>query len=305
MLTRRTTRVLADLCDLIFSERTYKTEFPSSRGVVLHRYKLRREALYDFLFERDYDAWFLNAVKSLPGHSRALTEFIMGLHTGETVPAATANSSPEQRSERGQMLLTHLAQDALLYAASLPPRSGNDVRSQTSELASLLELDGYLFRDGKLYYTEAAVLDTEAEEGILEKLIGDLGLDNSEVMKHHLELSETDYLEGRWDDSIGNSRKFLESVLQEAAAKHHLSKTRGPIGDSTYSRPGSVRKYLQAQGLIGPKEKEAVSAAYGLLSETGGHPHIAQKDQARLMRHLALTFAQFALLRLQGALNTQ
>jgi hypothetical protein len=48
------------------------------------------------------------------------------------------------------------------------------------------------------------------------------------------------------------------------------------------------------------KEKDALSHVYGLLSETGGHPYVAQKDQARLMRHLSLTFCQFILIRLQG-----
>ena len=36
------------------------------------------------------------------------------------------------------------------------------------------------------------------------------------------------------------------------------------------------------------------------MSDTGGHPYMAAKDQARLMRHLALTFSQFVLLRLEG-----
>ena len=56
-------------------------------------------------------------------------------------------------------------------------------------------------------------------------------------------------------------------------------------------------------GLGGKKEteeKEAIAKIYGFLSETGGHPYIANQDQARLMRHLALTFSQFVLLRLEG-----
>jgi hypothetical protein len=46
--------------------------------------------------------------------------------------------------------------------------------------------------------------------------------------------------------------------------------------------------------------KEALAKVYGLLSHTGGHPYMAQNDQARLLRHLALTFSQFAMLRLRG-----
>jgi len=227
----------------------------------------------------------------------------MRLHTGETVAAATPDWTRDQRSRLGQRLLMNLAEDILVHATSAEAPASTDVDSETSRLLSQLELDGYLFRDGKLYYTEAAVLDVEHEQGILEKLIGDLRLQNDEVMKHHLELSATHYVDEKWDDSIGNSRKFLESVLQEAAARHHLVKTGQPIAPSTYSRPAAIRDYLCTEGLVEPKEKEAISKAYALLSDTGGHPYIAEKDQARLMRHLALTFAQFALLRLQGSLK--
>ena len=36
---------------------------------------------------------------------------------------------------------------------------------------------------------------------------------------------------------------------------------------------------------------------------TGSHPYIAQQDQARLLRQLALVLSQFILLRYQGYLN--
>lgn len=168
------------------------------------------------------------------------------------------------------------------------------------QLTSELELDGYIFRDGKLYYTEAAVLDTEDEEGILEKLARDLDLANQDIMKHVLRLSETHYVEERWDDSIANSRRYLESVLQEVAARLHILETGQAISRATYDRAVLVRDYVERQGLLERKEKAAIAEVYGLMSDTGSHPYIAERDQARLMRHLALTFAQFVLLRLQG-----
>jgi hypothetical protein len=74
---------------------------------------------------------------------------------------------------------------------------------------------------------------------------------------------------------------------------HHL--------DETYWRPVRVRDYLESSGLLEPKEKQALASSCGLLNETGGHPYMAQSDQGRLLRHLALTFSQFALLRLKGS----
>ena len=301
MFSRKSTRLLAELYDRFFSGRRTVS---SATGRRSSKYYLKRDALYDFLYEHDYDAWFLNKAKALVSRERRLKEFIMRLHTGETVASATSDWTWQQRSSLGQRLLRDLAEDILVDPETLGPSASAEARAKTSQLKSQLELDGYLFQDDKLYYTEAAVLDTEHEQGILEKLTTDLRLDNQEVMKHHLELSETHYVGGRWDDSIANSRKFLESVLQEVAANYHQFKTGQPIAESTYSTPRLVRDYLQTEGLIESKEKQAITKVYGLLSETGSHPYIAEKDQARLMRHLALTFAQFALLRLQGALKT-
>jgi len=266
-------------------------------------YRLKVDALYDFLYEHDYDAWFINAAHNLRiSDDRALKEFIMRLHTGETVATVTPEWTWPQRAQLGQRLLRDLAEDILILNHTQDKYLPSKAKELLPKLLSELELDGYIFRDKNLYFTEAAVLDTEGEEGILEKLIKDLSLDNQDVMKHTLELSETHYLDEKWDDCIANSRRFLESVLQEIAAKQHMRKTGKPIASSVYDRPVEVRNYLEEQSLFEPKEKEAISKVYGLMSDTGSHPYIAQKDQARLMRYLALTFAQFALLRLQGAL---
>jgi len=301
MLSRKTTKTLADVFHGMFEGSERMSTVQGWKTF----YRLRKDRLYDFLYEHAYDAWVLNSAKALhTSDKRALKEFIMRLHTGETVASATPDWTWQQRSKPGQRLLRDLTEDVLIWAQDPQTYVADSIKKRLPKLISELELDGYIFRDGKLYHTEAAVLDTEDEQGILEKLIQDLGLDNEQVMKHHLELSETDYVDEKWGDSIANSRKFLESILQEITAKHHLAKTGQTVNPSIYSRPYKVRDYLQAQGLIEPKEKKAISEVYGLLSETGAHPYIAQKDQARLMRHLALTFAQFALLRLQGSLRT-
>jgi hypothetical protein len=69
-----------------------------------------------------------------------------------------------------------------------------------------------------------------------------------------------------------------------------------------YSNQKNIRSYLEKEGLLEPKEREAITSIYGLLSETGGHPNIAESEEARLLRHLSLTFSQFVMLRLRGAL---
>jgi hypothetical protein len=241
----------------------------------------------------------LNAVRALYGYEREFKEFIMRIHTGETVAAATTDWTWDQRMKLGQRLLKDLSEDILVLnkKRALIPRT---LEQTLPMLIAQLELDGYIFRDYKLLFSEAAVLDVESEEGILEKIITDLQLENQEIMKHHLDLSGAHYVDGKWGDSISNSRKFLESVLQEITAVHHLLKVRKRIDPNIYSEPVRVREYLETQGLLEAKEKKALAGVYGLLSGTGSHPYIAEKDQARLMRYLALTFAQFVLLRFQG-----
>ena len=84
MLSRKTTMSLAEVYDAKFGG--FKQDY-TLRTV----YFLNTAALYDFLYENDYDVWFMNAVKSLVGYEGELRGFIMGLHTGETIEPATSN----------------------------------------------------------------------------------------------------------------------------------------------------------------------------------------------------------------------
>jgi len=298
MISRKTAKNIAELYHDVFYR--YQTTFGPGGPERIEM--LDTSHLYDYLYEHNYEAWFLNATKKLYiADVRALKEFIMGLHTGEAVVPATPNWTLSQRTQLGQRLLKNLAEDMLM---SFYNKETGGFGS-ADQLKSELELDGYIFKEGKLYFSEAAVLDTEGEVGILEKLAQEADLENQTVIKHHLDLSEKHFLESKWDDSIANSRKFLESVLQEIASKHHQTKTGTPINKDTYEWAGKVRNYLESVGLFATKEKDATASIYQLLSETGSHPYIAEKDQARLMRYLALTFSQFALLRFQGYLQSK
>ena len=62
MISRRSTKALAEF---------YHASFEGSRSVttiygnVNYYYVLEKDSLYDFLYNNDFDAWFLNAAKSL------------------------------------------------------------------------------------------------------------------------------------------------------------------------------------------------------------------------------------------------
>jgi hypothetical protein len=95
-------------------------------------------------------------------------------------------------------------------------------------------------------------------------------------------------------------RKFLEAILQQVAA--HLAQLKGvTITEKSLERPVEVRNFLEVQDLLEHKEREALDKIYGLLSHTGSHPYMAEKDQARLLRQISLTITQFVMLRLEGA----
>lgn len=289
MISRKTTRTLSEVYFLASYNKDIRFHIPY----------LERDKLYDFLYDHEIEHWFLNIIRRMDVYEeRALKDLILRLHTGEAVMLYMPKLSLEERIKYGQKLLIKLAEAILAEALKQ-----NKPLELMEQLKSELELDGYVFKDGKIYFSEASVLDTETEIGILEKLMQDVKLENQEGTKYHLDLSEKHYLECKWADSISNSRKYLESVLRDVASKHHQHIKGKPISPDIYSQAKEVRKYLVSAGLISDKEGQAIASNYHLLSEEGSHPYIADKDQARLMRYLALTLSQFILLRFQGFLN--
>ncbi len=299
MISRRSARLIAELYEGSFSQY-------HQRGYGGDYYNLDQNRLYDFLFDNGYAGYFCNAAKATYQmyDTRRFKEFMMRLHTGESLVEVTPEWSWDQREKLGQRHLSDLAEDILNYWAdrSLQYVSRN-TPEKIADLRSALELDGYEYKDRRLLALETDVLDVQQESGVLQSLYTALDLQNRDTAFHHLQLTEEHYLGERWDDSISNSRKFLECVLQETAAKHSEKVKVIGLPESIYTKPVRVREYLEGEGLLESKEREAITSVYGLLSSTGGHPYMAQRDQARLLRHLALTFSQFVLLRLKGELQ--
>lgn len=311
MISRRTALVLAETYADMFSVPHYAQATYSSSYKT--HFSVKTDALYDFLYTCNYASWFCNESKSThqyaEGYSRAtrkLKEFVMKLHTGETQYDVTPDWDWKQREQLGQEYLINLATDILnRLCHDLENATGDDIveiEKTRAQLERNLELDGYAYRDSRLVASEVDVLDVAEETGALQSLFMNLGLQSRETVFHHLSLSEDHYINEKWDDSVANSRKFLEGVLQETAALYSQRVKGIPLPDSIHTRPVRVRDYLENEGLLEPKEKEAVGSVYGLLSETGGHPYMARSDQARLLRHLSLTFSQFVMLRLRGRL---
>lgn len=311
MISRKTALSLAE----VYTKAFYNLHKSYSSHNSSLRYSIEKDKLFDYLFINDYPAWFCNKSKKTSGWSetyktatRELKEFIMKLHTGETQFDATLNWTWKQREQLGQEYLLNLATDILnKWHNDWKKASKYEKPEITTEIEILqksLELDGYIYKNSTILSPESEILDKEEESGVLETLYDSLQLGNKEVAFHHLRLSEEHYIHNKWDDSIANSRKFLECVLTETAATFSLNIKKQSLSENVLNKPVQVRDFLEKEGLLEAKETSALSSVYGLLSETGSHPYMAQNDQARLLRHLSLTFSQFVMLRLQGRIKT-
>jgi uncharacterized protein (DUF3820 family) len=260
--------------------------------------KVHRDSIYDFLYENDYEAWFCNHAKK-PFKIIELKVWFMKIHTGESFVSFTKDWSWEQREKLGQRYLIDLARDYLRWFHTA---KGEKYNEDAMLLLRRLELDGYLYREGELLQPQQDVLNVEQEKGILQKLFVSAKLSRKEDAFEFLRLSEEHFIAARWSDCISNARKFFELTLQEGARSLSVAKG-SPIDDVNLALPVRVRNFLEGEGLFEHKEREVIDKLYGLLSETGAHPYMAESDQARLLRQLSLTFAQFILLRLNSALT--
>lgn len=297
MISRKSTKTLADLY-----QGTFAVGFDSYglRNRRTHKYHLNKSELYDFLYENDYSMYLLNIVKGMSDESteRRVRELVLELHTGETLAKGTPNWTWEAREKLGQRYLKDLAENIISFYEK------KREKGKVKELTAHLELDGYVYREGTLYQIDTSVINEQEEQSYLENLIDRLALSDKDIIKHHIKNAEEHYVNGKWDDSIANSRKFLEAILAQIAEAFNVKKYTVSLSPSKLQKPFEVRDYLEREKLIETKEKEAIAKVYGLLSGTGSHPYIAEKDQARLMWHLALTFSQFVLLRYEGYLKS-
>ncbi|HMF13719.1 MAG TPA: hypothetical protein VKE94_15480 [Gemmataceae bacterium] len=283
---------------------------------------MESDSLYDFLFEHDFSRGFLDHAKQNTT-PRELKEFILHLHTGQTIYESDGSVIWEVEGE-GQNLLEQLADSIVRWFISLfgeeeltensisvsfwskRVKIGQDQVSQKFfglmvKLVNNLELDGYTLRkEGHLLFNEGDILDTDEVAGVLQKLHEKLELRNRPVALQALESSGQAWFDEEWKDCVHNARVFLESILQEIANSHSLKYHGKELGKEIYEGPGKVREYLHREKVIEEKERIALKEDYGFLSMVGSHPYLASSEQARFLRHHALSLAQFVMLIYEG-----
>jgi hypothetical protein len=290
-ISRKTTSILATVYQSHFS---YRDGVGYRIGKPNQLYKVSQVELFDFLFEHNYPTWLCNKAKLLE-EQHQIKELIMDLHTGELEVDAFAGLPLQQRNEIGQKFLFNLAQDILGY---VPGINSERIHKITADLITSLQTDGFDYREGILALPTHDVIDIKSENDLLKKLYLDLNLANAATTFHHLKLANEHYSQSKWEDSIINSRKLLESILREVAVKLATVR-RVHLDQQAYRKPAIIRNFLKRQKFLEQREELLLENIYALLSEQGAHPYMARSEQARLLRQMTIIWAQYVLLRLQ------
>lgn len=228
-------------------------------------------------------------------YNQGTIAMITNLYSGELFLKAGAQDKNECQ-KTGNNILRRMAFQTLVV---LRERYGEDAVTN-SQLLGELELDGYSMGEKGLVRSEAEIVDTKEEAGLLERLYTELGLGDSKTTLHFLQLSEDAYINGRWDAAVQHARQTMESVLLQCAVRWAGQKS--PPDMLTDTAPAGIRRYLEREGILDDKEVAAVQHSYGLVSNKGSHVHVCDKDEARLTRHIVLSLTQYVMLELKKKL---
>lgn len=93
--------------------------------------------------------------------------------------------------------------------------------------------------------------------------------------------------------SMGHLRSFLEQLHLEACALAHKK-----LGGCPPSKWGEALNYLRDGGILTLKEEQFTAQFYALMSDTGVHPLVAEREYARLMRNMSIEYGLLLLTKL-------
>jgi hypothetical protein len=133
--------------------------------------------------------------------------------------------------------------------------------------------------------------DREQVHSFLEKLRF------SRLLVASLEQAERSYREAsnafEYKECMSHLRSFLEDLHKEACVLVHARR-----GDVLPASWGKAIAYLVKEGVITKSEEEFVTSLYRLVSDTGVHPLVAEREYARLMRNMSIEYGLLFLARL-------
>jgi len=93
--------------------------------------------------------------------------------------------------------------------------------------------------------------------------------------------------------SLGHLRSFLEQLHLQACAAAHKK-----FGGSLPTKWGDALRYLLENAVLTKPEELFAAQFYTLMSDTGVHPLIAEREYARLMRNMSIEYGLLVLTKL-------
>jgi hypothetical protein len=138
-------------------------------------------------------------------------------------------------------------------------------------------------------------LEVNQDKGAVRTFLEKLGF--TKLLIQSLDEAEREYREAATPfdlkSSLGHLRSFLEELhLQACAAAQRR------FGGSPPSRWGEALKYLLDNEVLTKPEEQFASQLYTLMSDTGVHPLIAEREYARLMRNVSIEYGLLLLTKL-------
>ena len=232
------------------------------------------------LYEKDFPELFIKRAQSQ--YNFDWDRILRDLRSGSfflTMDELVAEES--QGQGEGEQLLQRLA-----ALASLPQACDAVRRS--------LELDGFLVDTERveLRPLEGPISEQE-EEDRFTLLIRSLELPAEATILKHLEDAGAHYREGTDHSSLGESRSFLQALIDQISGETDRS--------AVHSRrlPGGTKnriEYLKKVGFLTGDEELALKSAWGTLC-AGSHPGVPSREEARIGLILGLEFGQLLLLK--------
>ena len=202
--------------------------------------------------------------------------------------------NPETR--RDERLLTDLVvEEAARRVSSHRGRLGKT-------FVRALERAGYLIEDGQLRRTLPEALDLPVTDDEVHSLLNHHDLT---IPLGHLDQAITAHGRGDWAAANGQSRSFLESLLDEAAYRLVQNP---PLGQNQGEARREALANLPQPFLIvdlnewGTQGKNLVNGVFKRLHPQGAHPGLSDDEDSTFRLHMVMLLGRLFLRRLDARL---
>ena len=176
----------------------------------------------------------------------------------------------------------------------------NIVHYLIQEVPPLCESITEVSRKAKFLYLEGSLLqgmnlEVNEDKNKVRKYLHRLGFSQPLIES----LDEVDRLyrpsSSQFDlkSCMGHLRSFIEQLHLQTCARVHAK-----YGGALPKKWGETLSYLCSHDILTKKEEEFASTLYTLMSDTGVHPLVSQREYVRLMRNISIEYGLLLLTKL-------